>query len=215
MGLTGQCFQFESPEQYRQLALEMSDIANRLQREIEIQRALSHATPGVYKVQLEDLSASELIESLRSIFLHHSAVQNRALQFASVDNNIRLTTDRSLLDRVLSNMITNALEASNDQGTVRVRVADSAETVTFCVWNATEIPAGVKPRIFQRYFSTKRGIARGQGTFIMKLFSERYLRGQLSFSSSAAEGTEFRLSLPKGARGVNRNTGTKIPQQHG
>ena len=50
-------------------------------------------------------------------------------------------------------------------------------------------------KIFQRSFSTK-GEGRGLGTYSMKLLTERYLGGRVSFTTSADEGTIFKVALP-------------------
>lgn len=52
-------------------------------------------------------------------------------------------------------------------------------------------------RVFQRYFSTKSGDGRGLGTHMMKLVGETLLKGTVSFSSSAEDGTTFRIRLPR------------------
>ncbi|MCP4426270.1 MAG: ATP-binding protein, partial [Chloroflexi bacterium] len=52
------------------------------------------------------------------------------------------------------------------------------------------MPRDVQLQVFQRSFSTK-GSGRGLGTYSMKLLSERYLDGRVSFQSSLAEGTIF------------------------
>jgi sensor histidine kinase regulating citrate/malate metabolism len=49
--------------------------------------------------------------------------------------------------------------------------------------------------MFQRSFSTK-GSDRGLGTYSMKLLGERYLHGEVEFTTSQEEGTTFRLILP-------------------
>ena len=64
-------------------------------------------------------------------------------------------------------------------GSVRLTVETAGDEVALRVWNAAAIPASVLPRIFQRYFSTKPGEGRGQGTFIARLFTERFLHGTL------------------------------------
>ena len=51
-------------------------------------------------------------------------------------------------------------------------------------------------QVFQRSFSTK-GRGRGLGTYSVKLLSERYLGGRVSFSSTPEAGTVFRLFLPR------------------
>jgi sensor histidine kinase regulating citrate/malate metabolism len=53
----------------------------------------------------------------------------------------------------------------------------------------------VQLQVFRRSFSTK-GRGRGFGTYYAKLVAGRYLKGTVSFQSSAAEGTVFSVSLP-------------------
>ncbi|MFA6465742.1 MAG: ATP-binding protein, partial [Desulfurivibrionaceae bacterium] len=105
-------------------------------------------------------------------------------------------TDGSLLLRILSNMLTNAFEASGPGDTVRLWLEKEGGRLCFCVWNRNEIDDAVRRRIFQRYISTKEGVGRGTGTYTMKLFGETFLNGKVDFSSSATDGTVFRLCLP-------------------
>ena len=58
------------------------------------------------------------------------------------------------------------------------------------------MPKDVKLQIFQRSFSTK-GIGRGIGTYSMKLITEQYLKGTISFVSNGAVGTTFTLRIPQ------------------
>jgi sensor histidine kinase regulating citrate/malate metabolism len=53
----------------------------------------------------------------------------------------------------------------------------------------------VQLQLFQRSFSTK-GKNRGLGTYSMKLLSERYLQGSISFKVSEKEGTTFFARYP-------------------
>lgn len=51
-------------------------------------------------------------------------------------------------------------------------------------------------QIFQRSFSTK-GKGRGIGTYSVRLLSENYLKGNISFVSNEYEGTIFTVELNK------------------
>jgi sensor histidine kinase regulating citrate/malate metabolism len=55
----------------------------------------------------------------------------------------------------------------------------------------------VKYQIFQKSFSTK-GNGRGLGTFSIKLLTEHYLKGSVSFESNDNIGTVFTVVLPTG-----------------
>jgi sensor histidine kinase regulating citrate/malate metabolism len=93
-------------------------------------------------------------------------------------------------------MITNALEATAEEGIVKVWLEQKDGLLSFCMWNRQVIPPHIALRVFQRNFSTKEGAGRGIGTYSMKLFGEKILGGQVSFTTSPEEGTVFRFSLP-------------------
>jgi signal transduction histidine kinase len=57
------------------------------------------------------------------------------------------------------------------------------------------MPRDVQLQVFQRFFSTK-GAGRGLGTYSIRLLTERYLKGNVSFTSSPEEGTTFRVCYP-------------------
>ena len=65
------------------------------------------------------------------------------------------------------------------------------------VWNGQPVAESVAPRVFERYVTTNPEPGHGLGTYSMKLLGERYLRGEVSFQSSEADGTVFSISLPR------------------
>ena len=93
-------------------------------------------------------------------------------------------------------MVINALEASGENDIIRFWLEHEANLLSFCVWNAQEIPQEIAGRVFQRNFSTKEQAGRGIGTYSMKLFGEKILGGKVSFRTSDKEGTIFKFSLP-------------------
>jgi len=108
---------------------------------------------------------------------------------------VTLTTDRTLLKRVLGNMTKNALEASAPGQAVTLRCQDQDGGLAFSVHNPKAMPEKVQLQVFKRSFSTK-GSGRGLGTYSIKLFTERYLGGRVWFTSSPEEGTTFTAWLP-------------------
>ena len=136
------------------------------------------------------LFVREVVEAFRDRFSDHKIV----LDEGQVED-LTLNTDRALLQRVLGNMVLNAIEASRPHENVGVsyRVADGQ--VEFRVHNASHIPEEIRVQVFQRSFSTK-GAGRGLGTYSMKLLSERYLNGSVGLSSSPEHGTIFVARYP-------------------
>ncbi len=101
----------------------------------------------------------------------------------------------SLLLRVLCNMIKNALEACGKGETVTAGCARQDGHVEFRVHNPGCMPREVQLQVFQRSFSTK-GTGRGLGTYSIKLLTERYLHGHVSFISTPEQGTTFSVRYP-------------------
>ena len=120
---------------------------------------------------------------------------DRALR-CDVEAGVRMVTDRSLLRRILENMLSNALEATMAPQAVTLTAHRSAEDrIRIAVGNPGHMPAAVQAQVFQRAFSTK-GADRGLGTYAMKLIGEHYLGGSVAFTSGPESGTRFWIDLP-------------------
>jgi signal transduction histidine kinase len=170
-------------------------MARRLVGEVRLQRTLAGEGNGV-KPAPETLAAVRVLGTLRDVLDHHPTARGRRLAVATAAPGPTVRTDGVILQHVLANMVVNALEATPAGGEVRLSAEERPAGVAFRVWNPGAIPAAVRPRIFQRYFTTK-GEGRGQGTFAMRLFGEEHLGGKVSFETSAAGGTTFELLLPR------------------
>jgi signal transduction histidine kinase len=168
----------------------------RLTQEIKMQKCLLQDANCLYQPVRYKILPKLVIEELQSFFVNHPATLNKNIHFSTSGPNLSVNTDFSLLLRVLCNMITNALEATGENGTVKVWFEQNHNLLSFCVWNDKTIIEDIALRIFQRNFSTKEETGRGIGTYSMKLFGEKYLGGKVSFTTSQEEGTVFKFSLP-------------------
>lgn len=167
----------------------------RLKNEVDMQRYLLQSKSSLYEPSLEKADSKEVIEELKSFFYNHPKAENRKLYFSEPPVAPSFTTDMSLLLRVLCNMVTNALEATEEGGEVKIWSDNNDSSISFYVWNQKPIPQDIAPRVFQLNFSTKRGAGRGLGTYSMKLFGEKTLGGRVSFTTSPEKGTIFKISL--------------------
>ncbi len=174
----------------------LHELAMELIEEIHAQRDLLAAENHELAVRPEPIDAVELLQGLARHFANREMRLEGGTACVVVQAQAAsLISDRVLLRRVLSNMLKNALEASppEDAVTLAGRVDDGR--IVFSVHNAGCMPQTARLQVFQRSFSTK-GSGRGLGTYSMKLLSERYLKGTVTFSSSAEAGTTFVVSLP-------------------
>ena len=169
--------------------------ALRLSNEVAIQKCLFKSDVGEYQVIRNEVTAALLQNDLANVFANHTASQNKNLFLSESLPSFSISTDLSLALRVMCNMVTNALEATDENGTVKIWFDDDDSYLVFCVWNSKSIPEEIQHRIFQRNFSTKEGAGRGIGTYSMQLLGEKLLGGKVSFSSSEQEGTIFKFAL--------------------
>ncbi|MBC8191004.1 MAG: sensor histidine kinase [Candidatus Marinimicrobia bacterium] len=168
----------------------------RLQKAVEIQRFLLESGADYNNLVQQNTSLGQIREDMMTLFLQHPASKNKHLVYAEDFEDFIITTDVSLMERVIANMITNALEASDEGDSVHVSHALETNRVSINVHNNQVIPEDVRLRVFQRNFSTKGQSGRGLGTFSMKLFGENILGGDVHFTSKPKAGTTFTFSLP-------------------
>lgn len=182
-----------NPEDVRAVAGDIRLLASRLARELVIQRSLAESRPEAGEPLLEPIELPGMIDSLRALATNHPAAAGKEVVATSALREVE--SDRLLLERILGCMVVNALEAAPRGARVKLDIEARDGEAVFQVWNPGTIPADAVPRIFQRYYTTKAGPGRGQGTFLMKLFGERWLGGKVGFRTGA-DGTTFWLRLP-------------------
>ncbi len=109
--------------------------------------------------------------------------------------------DVDQLERVLVNLMGNAVKFSPDGGTVRTRLVPAHRAVLMTVSDTgMGIPADEQVRLFTRFFrsSSARGRAiqgSGLGLSIAKAIIERH-GGTITVESDPGQGTEFTVRLP-------------------
>lgn len=176
---------------------DISHLAERASREIEVQRALLYASSGKYKLHIESIQISKILDECK--LLIHRLPQSNGKQcdiLSEIDSELEIQTDYTLILRILTNMIKNGLESSSYDKPLKVSIQKKEDNLIFQVWNDIPIPTDIQPRIFQEFFSTKEGNYRGLGTYSMRLFTEELLKGKIWFTSNSTDGTNFFLQLP-------------------
>lgn len=184
----------EKSQQMQEMA---KHLAGQMLEEIESQRDLTAAENGDLTVQYKTVHAGKLLAELCALYSYHTVAANKHLASPPCQGWPCLQTDDTLLRRVLGNLTKNALEASVAGQTVTVAFHNQGGNPMFTVHNDGVIPENVQCQIFQRSFSTKEGKGRGIGSYSVKLLTERYLHGTVTFQSSSETGTTFTVRLPE------------------
>jgi hypothetical protein len=185
-----------APEDEREL-IELSEEASRgIIDEIMLQRQIRAAENGELKVNIEKVNSIDLLSSALGKISSHVVGQNKLVSIAEGSADVNFETDKVLLQRILMNLLKNALESTPQNGRVMTGIEIVGEKIRFWVKNNEVIPNDVQMQLFQRSFSTK-GQSRGIGSYSVKLLTNNYLNGNVSFVSNEHDGTVFTVELNK------------------
>jgi len=178
---------------------ELSDLliasGRQLLEEIRAQRDLAAAESGELAVAPAAVDLPGLLRGVRDTYRHHPVAAGRVVSVVHGEP-LRIQTDPTLLGRVVGNLVKNALEAVPPGATVALSAFAEPGGAAVRVWNPGLVPAAARRHLFRRVFSTK-GTGRGLGTYSVRLLTEQYLGGRVSWTSEAGEGTAVVLHLPE------------------
>ena len=185
----------KNPYRQQDLLDDLGNIATDLTEEILAQRDLVAAESGELKVKLTPINSLNLLEKVLDQIKYHDVARKRQVVLDGRSESYDFNSDIVLINRVITNMVKNALEAINENEMVTLSCYRKNENILFRVHNPGYIPKDIQLQIFMRSFSTK-STNRGLGTYSMKLISEQYLHGEVYFETSKTNGTSFYVNLP-------------------
>jgi signal transduction histidine kinase len=136
---------------------------------------------------------------------HRTSARKKMLALdVEVDADVpaAVACDRVKLVQVLHNLLHNAIKFT-DAGRVRLTVARSGDRLVFAVADTGRgIPAGLRDRVFEKFFQVEAGDARisdgsGLGLALVRELVA-LMGGHITVDSAPHAGTTFRFTLPCG-----------------
>jgi len=111
----------------------------------------------------------------------------------------KIVVDCSLLQRILENLVLNAVQAMPNGGELTLRAHLEAHDIVIAVQDTGfGIPDKVKPKLFTPFFTTKSK-GQGLGLAVVKRMTEA-LNGTVTFESKEGNGTTFIVRFPQRAK---------------
>lgn len=152
---------------------------------------------GLQKLALAPFDVSDLLEESRQRFADQAQEQDIILLVEIQEPLPRLNADRAQLERVLDNLLDNALRHTPHGGLIRLQARRHGERLIVSVEdNGEGIAYGQQARIFEPFVQVgrKKGGA-GLGLALCKEIVQLH-GGRMGVYSRPAQGTQFYMALP-------------------
>jgi two-component system, sensor histidine kinase len=159
---------------------------------------ISRLDAGQVEVKRETLSVDGVFDRLRSTFA--TPAEAKGLKLTLRRSKAVVATDSTLLFRVLSNLVANAIRYT-EEGGVLVACRMRRRSVSIEVWDTgVGIPADQHERIFEEFYqlnNPSRDRARGLGLGLATVRRiVRLLNHPMRLRSIAGKGTVFSIEIP-------------------
>lgn len=182
----------EHPEVQRQATILVTQ-GERISRIVE--RLLSFA-----RVRGPLMERHDVVPLVRSVveLLEYQARRTKISLSMKGPPSLFAVCDRDLVQQVALNLLTNALRAARDGGSVTVELADEGPGVRLDVVDTGPgVELGTKERLFEQFFTTSaEGEGTGLGLAIVKSIVTDH-GGTIDVTNEQPHGARFTVTLPK------------------
>jgi len=149
--------------------------------------------------EMSECDVHELLEKCLALTERHALFQNIRVEKSYDPSLPRIIADGSQLQQVVMNIILNAAEAMNGNGTLTIRTSFDPEAEAMAVKIADTghgIKEEHKKRLFEPFFTTKEvGKGTGLGLAISYGIVQKH-QGTIEVRSEAGRGATFTVKLP-------------------
>jgi two-component system, NtrC family, nitrogen regulation sensor histidine kinase NtrY len=143
---------------------------------------------------LEVFDLHQVIEGLKDLYSSDPKVK---LTWNRVEGPVMMKADRTHMNRLFTNLLTNAIESCVDGEECRIEINEELKRSNVIIRikdNGEGIPTEMQPKIFAPNFTTKSS-GTGLGLAMCKSIVEQS-NGRIWFETAEGEGTSFYVQLP-------------------
>ena len=189
-----------SADAYTEAGRIINDEAVRMRGLVDDLLYLSQVDSGEFRIQPDDISASELLQATRERFARRAEQSGVELRILA-QRTPPLHADGRRMEQALANIVDNAVRHTPAGGVVTLRSHSGDGHLTLSVHNTgPAIPPDAMPHIFDRFFQADpAGASKDANTGLGLAITREIVQahgGEVTASSSDAAGTEFVITLP-------------------
>ena len=155
------------------------------------------AESGAMPIHVTISNVDELANNVFTMFKENAQKRNMTYQLQSELKGSQYPIDRTYLEMMLTNLLSNAFKFTPDGGTIILSLNRAGKFFQISVKdNGVGIPPAKLSRIFERFYQVDdQQKGSGIGLSLVKCLVEKH-HGTISVSSEPQQGTEFRILLP-------------------
>jgi heavy metal sensor kinase len=196
---------------YRSIIGSMLEEVDRLSQLVDRLLTLSRAGTRQASFSLDTVDLVSLAEDVAS---HLAVLAEEKGQTLSIDKTAspRARTDRLVLRQALINLVDNAIKFSPAGGRVRLRLDETASlAILEVIDTGPGVAADARDHIFDRFYRSGGTDAKGTGLGLsLARGAIEAIGGRLTLEQSGADGSTFRITVPKHPRPGSRDTGSAV-----
>ncbi|KPX50767.1 heavy metal sensor histidine kinase [Pseudomonas amygdali] len=186
-------------EEYKQALESCTEELERMSRMISQMLFLASVSQPAAPLPVEVIDLREEADKVAELFSSSAEERDITLQ---VQGNAKATGDRLMIQRAISNLLSNAIRHGLSGSVITITLAAHADEVSLAVRNAGDgIDAEHLPRLFDRFYRVHVSRARQQGGTGLGLAIVRSImslhEGQVTVESEPGHFTTFSLIFPK------------------
>ncbi len=199
----------EGEEPHQSFAAQIQESGRRLSDTLQSVLDMAQIESGTLDVEVQSVSVPSLVHDV--LDRHRQAIDDKGLAVeVDVPKDCAVATDRTLLYRVLNNLVQNAIKFT-DEGTLQVQVEPAEFGVRVRVRDTgVGIGDSFRPHLFEPFKQESEGVAREyEGTGLGLALSKRLvdlLGGAIEVDSIKGEGSVFTVELPSLTEHETRDT---------
>lgn len=156
---------------------------------------------GQLKLKIHQFDLYNLLKEQYALFKELSVNRNITFSFESVAESCYIWGDRSQIQKVINNLLSNAFKYTEDGGTITVGLTEEAESCSFFVSdNGCGIAKEEIPNIFERFYQAGN-VGQREGTGIGLALCQGIIKahhGNITVKSNIGKGSVFTVTLMKG-----------------
>ncbi|MHB8337406.1 MAG: hybrid sensor histidine kinase/response regulator transcription factor [Ignavibacteriaceae bacterium] len=166
---------------------------------------ISKLESGSMKLQACSQDIVPIIKAQLQSFCSYAERKKINLKFNSLEDEIILLFDKDKIEKIITNILSNAFKFTPDDCSIEVAITKGEEYIDVTISDTgIGIPEEMIPKIFDRFYQvdgshTKETEGTGIGLSLTKELVELH-KGKIEVKSKEGKGTTFTISLPLGKK---------------